>query len=89
MAGKKRKLVIVVAIVFLVLLVYWWWPRPPAQDEAMAAGIDKSHFAQPENEADAFHGMDGAALGVKYTQEEILGRNTWMAWSGGNEAFWD
>ncbi len=89
MVGKKRQFVIVVSIAFLLLLVYWLWPRPPAVDEAKEAGLDKSYFAQAENEVDAFHGMDGAALGVKYSQEEILGRNTWMAWSGGNEAFWD
>jgi mono/diheme cytochrome c family protein len=89
MASSKRKIVIVAAIVVVVLLVYWWWPRPPAQDEAKAAGLDKSHFAQAANEVDAFHDMDGAAMGVQYTREEILGRNTWMAWSGGNEAFWD
>ena len=89
MAGKKRLFVVIVSIAFLLFLVYWWWPQPPAEDEAKEAGIEKSYFAQPEDEVDAFHDMDGAALGVKYTQEEILGRNTWMAWSGGNEAFWD
>jgi hypothetical protein len=26
---------------------------------------------------------------VVQTPQEILGRNTWMMWSGGNEAFWD
>ena len=27
--------------------------------------------------------------GIVLTPEEIAGRNTWMLWTGGNEAFWD
>ena len=89
MSTGKRKLAILVAIVALLFLVYWLWPRPPAKDEAMEAGWDKERFAQLPDEANAFRGMDGEAVEARYTRDEILGRNTWMAWTGGNEAFWD
>src|SRR3989442_13011890 len=30
--------------------------------------------------------MDG---GIELTPEEIMGRNTWNLWTGGNQYFWD
>lgn len=87
MASNKTKKILTAVVVLLVVWLVWrWWNGRPAHDEAYAAGLTKEHFAQPANEADAFRGMDG---GGPFTQEEILGRNTWMAWSGGDEAFWD
>ena len=35
---------------------------------------------------DFFRDMDG---GVPMTPAEVKGRNTWIVWTGGNEAFWD
>ena len=35
---------------------------------------------------DYFHDMDG---GIPLTPDEIKGRNTWIAWTGGDDAFWD
>jgi len=55
-----------------------------AVDEATAAGKTVTDF--PETRADPFQAMDG---GIALTPEEIAGRNTWMLWTGGNEAFWD
>lgn len=86
MASKRKKWVVALALIALVVLIWALWPERPAEDEAYAAGLTKEAFAQPANEVDAFHGMDG---GAQFTQEEIMGRNTWMAWAGGNEAFWD
>jgi hypothetical protein len=86
MASRTKKIIIAVVVVLIVWLVWRWWHNRPAEDEAFAAGLTKEAFAQPANEADYFHDMDG---GAQFTQEEILGRNTWMAWAGGNEAFWD
>ena len=57
-------------------------PRPPL-DEAAAAGKTVADF--PETFADPFKPMD---LGIVLTPEEIAGRNTWMLWTAGNEAFW-
>jgi hypothetical protein len=86
MASKRKKWVVALVVIAVVVLIWTLWPERPAQDEAYAAGLTKEAFAQPANEADYFHDMDG---GAQFTQEEILGRNTWMAWAGGNEAFWD
>ncbi|NBC47543.1 MAG: hypothetical protein GVY22_06050 [Gammaproteobacteria bacterium] len=56
----------------------------PAEDEAKQAGKTPADF--PESAADYFAAMDG---GDQFTEDEIKGRNTWMIWTGGNEAFWD
>lgn len=56
----------------------------PAQDEAKAAGLGPEDF--PQATADYFHEMDG---GIELTEEEVMGRNTWMIWTAGNQAFWD
>ena len=46
-----------------------------------AAGADF-----PQASVDYFAAMDD---GVRLTPDEIRGRNTWVMWTGGNEAFWD
>lgn len=56
----------------------------PAEDEAKQAGKTAADF--PESAQDYFAAMDG---GGQFTEDEIKGRNTWMVWTGGNEAFWD
>jgi hypothetical protein len=56
----------------------------PAEDEAKQAGKTPADF--PESAQDYFADMDG---GEPFTEDEIKGRNTWMIWTGGNEAFWD
>jgi hypothetical protein len=58
--------------------------RKDTVDEATAAGKSVADF--PETRIDPFPGMDGH---VSLTSDEIAGRNTWMMWTGGNEAFWD
>jgi hypothetical protein len=58
--------------------------KGPAQDEAKQAGKTTADF--PEAAADYFRDMDG---GLPMTDAEIKGRNTWLIWTGGNEAFWD
>ena len=55
-----------------------------AVDEATAAGKTVRDF--PETKVDLWPGMDG---GIALTPGEIAGRNTWVLWTGGNEAFWD
>jgi hypothetical protein len=63
-------------------------------DEAKARGETAADY--PLAEADHFSGMDGAvdpatgAFGPRaFSPRAIQGRNAWMMWSGGNEAFWD
>ncbi len=56
----------------------------PAQDEAKLAGKTPADF--PESAVDYFKGMDD---GIALDADQVKGRNTWMIWTGGNEAFWD
>src|SRR5438874_12346330 len=53
-------------------------------DEAKAAGLATADF--PQITADIFKPMDG---GIDLSPEEIMGRNTWNLWSGGNQHFWN
>ncbi len=53
-------------------------------DEAKAAGLTTADF--PQIAADIFKSMDG---GIDLSPEEIMGRNTWNLWSGGNQHFWN
>jgi cytochrome c5 len=54
------------------------------QDEPKLAGKTTADF--PQITADVFKPMDG---GLELTPEEIMGRNAWNLWSGGNEHFWN
>ena len=53
-------------------------------DEAMAAGLTTADF--PQITADVFKPMDG---GIKLSPDEIMGRNTWILWSAGDQHFWN
>jgi hypothetical protein len=53
-------------------------------DEATAGGLTTADF--PQITADIFKPMDG---GIDLSPEEIMGRNTWNLWSGGNQRFWN
>ena len=54
------------------------------KDEALRAGRTAESF--PAADEDYFHDMDGAP---KLSREEIMGRNMWIIWTGGNDRFWD
>ncbi len=54
------------------------------EDEAKLAGQSTADF--PQITADVFQQMDG---GIPLSPEEIMGRNTWNLWSGGNQHFWN
>jgi hypothetical protein len=56
----------------------------PVRDEAMMAGRSPGSFTAADE--DYFHEMDG---GVALTPDEAKGRNTWIVWTGGDDAFWD
>ena len=56
-------------------------PKPgTVLDEAMQAKRTVDTF--PAADEDYFHDMDGA---VQLTREQILGRNMWIVWTGGND----
>jgi hypothetical protein len=40
----------------------------------------------PQASVDYFAGMDD---GIALTPDEVRGRNTWLIWTAGNQAFWD
>ena len=66
------------------LLVFASCKKNEPIDEAKAAGKSTADF--PQITADVFKPMDG---GINLSPEEIMGRNTWNLWSGGNEQFWN
>jgi hypothetical protein len=88
-----KALAVVVALVLLVWLVVAIRAGIPAEDEAKAAGIPVEFFRQAPDEADHFAEMDGGITltlaDVDLKAQVVRGRNTWMIWTGGNEAFWD
>src|SRR4051794_33346058 len=53
-------------------------------DEAKAMRKSTADF--PQIAADVFKPMDG---GIDLSPEEIMGRNAWNLWSGGNQHFWN
>jgi len=57
---------------------------PVLVDRAKAAGRTAADF--PPSAADYFREMDG---GIALAAGEVEGRNTWMTWTAGDEAFWD
>jgi hypothetical protein len=54
------------------------------QDEAMRAG--RTVESMPGSDIDYFHDMDS---GIQLTRDQVIGRNNWIVWSGGNDRFWD
>jgi hypothetical protein len=84
--SRKKKFLVLIVLVAVIWLIWRLIPRSPEQDEAMARGIPVTFFDQAANEPDFFRELDG---GLPLTQEQVRGRNTWMVWTGGNEAFWD
>jgi hypothetical protein len=42
--------------------------------------------SMPAADEDYFRDMDGA---VALNREEVMGRNMWIVWTGGNDRFWD
>ncbi|MBK1724584.1 hypothetical protein [Thiocystis violacea] len=82
---KLGTLIVILALVIgLFVLVNALKQMRPAKDEAMLAGKTPADF--PETAEDYFKGMDN---GVVLDPDQVKGRNTWMIWTGGNEAFWD
>ena len=71
------------ALALLSLLVAGCNRKTP-EDEAKLAGLSPDDF--PQISADIFKPMDG---GIALAPNEIMGRNTWNLWSGGNQHFWN
>ena len=62
-------------------------PLPVTQDvvdEARLAGRDAASL--PAADEDYYHDMDG---GLPLTPSQVVGRNNWIVWTGGNDHLWD
>jgi len=69
------------------------WPRGVAALALLLLALLAIHVGAqqpgprfPPASVDYFAGMDG---GIRLEPPEIRGRNTWLMWTAGNEAFWD
>ena len=65
-------------------LVFLGGCSKPPEDEAKLAGLTTADL--PQITADVFKPMDG---GVELAPNEIMGRNAWNLWTGGNQHFWN
>ena len=79
-----RAIVITLATLFILPACRHEKEKTLIQDEAKLAGKTTADF--PQITADVFKPMDG---GIELAPEEIMGRNAWNLWSGGNEHFWN
>src|SRR5262245_18958544 len=69
-----------------LLSIHYGCDRNPVYppDDAKAAGLTPADFPQVAD--DVFSRMDG---GIRLAPDEVKGRNTWILWTAGNQAFWD
>jgi hypothetical protein len=81
---RNVSFVLTLVILTLSLLFAAGCAPKVAMDEPKQAGKTAADF--PELALDLFKDMDG---GIELTPDEVKGRNTWVLWTGGNEAFWD
>ena len=95
MMARVGRLTVGNALLLCCLLMLTGANDPPARpgavlDEARQAG--RSAASLPAATGDYFHDMDG---GIALTKDSatgldpVLGRNTWLVWSGGDDRFWD
>lgn len=69
----------------IAVAVLFYRPCKPATvDDAKAAGKTAADF--PQTASRVFDAMDG---GIALTEDETRGRNTWLLWTAGDQAFWD
>jgi hypothetical protein len=67
------------SVIGCALLAFGGCNKNEPIDEAKATGKTTADF--PQITADIFKPMDGC---IDLSPEEIMGRNTWNLWSGGN-----
>lgn len=82
--GKVKILalsIIVAAAAVIFLIVH---KATAVQDAAKLAGKTTADF--PQTATRMLDKMDG---GIELTEGERMGRNTWILWTAGNDAFWD
>jgi len=63
-------------------------PVGEIKDEALIAGLGADHFKFADE--DFFHDMDQTRNGpLQLTRNQVIGRNMWLVWTGGNDRLWD
>ena len=90
--SSRNFLLAVVLIAVVAGLVWYFFPVGSGLilDEALKASPrrDASSFAAADE--DYFHDMDRDRNGaVQLTPDEVKGRNTWIAWTAGDDRLWD
>lgn len=79
---KVLSLLIIAAVAVVIFLILK--KESPIQDAAKQAGKTTKDF--PQTATRMLDAMDG---GIQLTEDERKGRNTWILWTAGNDAFWD
>ncbi|HEY3487495.1 MAG TPA: hypothetical protein VGL10_05465 [Gammaproteobacteria bacterium] len=79
---KILTLAVVIAAIGIIFLIIHRWTA--IEDAAKRAGKTTADFPQT-----ATHMLDAMDGGIALTEEERMGRNTWVLWTAGNDAFWD
>lgn len=80
----KVKLLAFAIVLAVVVVIYLLVSNAPVQDAAKREGKTPKDF--PQTATRMLDKMDG---GVELTEAERKGRNTWVLWTAGNQAFWD
>ncbi len=80
----KVKLLALLIIVAVAIVVFLLVRNGPVEDAAKRAGKTTEDFPQT-----ATHMLDEMDGGIELTENERKGRNTWVLWTAGNDAFWD
>ncbi|OJY72357.1 MAG: hypothetical protein BGP12_12315 [Rhodospirillales bacterium 70-18] len=88
MTRNRRLMMVLAAILCVILFTGAAAAQRAGQvlDEAQQAGWHAARFQHAGE--DYFHDMDGGSA-LKLTAPEIVGRNMWLVWTGGNDRFWD
>lgn len=81
--GKVKLLTVLIVIAAAVVIFFIKQGGAPPQDAAKRAGKTTADF--PQTATTMMDAMDG---GIELTDAERKGRNTWILWTAGNDAFW-
>ncbi|PSR56482.1 hypothetical protein AHMF7605_24795 [Adhaeribacter arboris] len=81
---KKVLLVFTSMLICMASVLFSQCDRKEVQDEAKKKGWEVKNI--PEADEDYFKDMDGK---IQLSADEVKGRNTWLVYTAGNDAFWD
>ncbi len=76
--------IVILLVAGSIALLHWYRRADVVPDDAKTAGKTPADF--PETASRAFDAMDG---GIRLSDDEVKGRNTWLLWTAGDQVFWD